>query len=111
MERAMMRRKRQRNHRRNISVIAALFLVFQLTVMPCPGAYAAQDSDDPTIDLGFSDLLGEEEQEEEPEEEAKEEQKLAEEDDEQIPEEEMETYPEEDEPEEETKEGSLREYR
>ena len=102
MERAMMRRKRQRNHRRNISVIAALFLVFQLTVMPCPGAYAAQDSDDPTIDLGFSDLLGEEEQEEEPEEEAKEEQKLAEEDDEQIPEEEMETYPEEDEPEEET---------
>ena len=83
-------------------MIAALFLVFQLTVMPCPGAYAAQDSDDPSIDLGFSDLLGEEEQEEEPEEEAKEEQKLAEEDDEQIPEEEMEASPEEDEPEEET---------
>ena len=102
MERAMMRRKRQRNHRMTISVIAALFLVFQLTVMPCPGAAAAQDSDDPSIDLGFSDLLGEEEQEEEPEEEAKEEQKLAEEDDEQIPEEEMEASPEEDEPEEET---------
>ena len=32
MERAMMRRKRQRNHRRIVSVIAALFLVFQLTV-------------------------------------------------------------------------------
>ena len=101
MERAMMRRKRQRNHRRIVSVIAALFLVFQLTVMPCPGAVAAQDSDISSTDSEINDLP-EKEAEEEPEEEAKEEQKLAEEDDEQIPEEEMETYPEEDEPEEET---------
>ena len=44
MERAMMRRKRQRNHRRSVSVIAALFLALQLTVMSLAEAYAAQDS-------------------------------------------------------------------
>lgn len=108
MERAMMRRKRQRNHRRIVSVIAALFLVFQLTVMPCPGAVAAQDSDISSTDSEINDLPekeAEEEPEEEPEEEKEEpdpEPELAEEDDGQIPEEEMETYPEEDEPEEET---------
>lgn len=107
MERAMMRRKRQRNHRRIVSVIAALFLVFQLTVMHCPGAYAAQDSDISSTDSEINDLPekeAEEEPEEEPEEEKEEpdpEPELAEEDDGQIPEEEMETYPEEDEPEEE----------
>ena len=108
MERAMMRRKRQRNHRRIVSVIAALFLVFQLTVMPCPGAVAAQDSDISSTDSEINDLPekeAEEEPEEEPEEEKEEpdpEPELAEEEDEQIPEEEMETSPEEDEPEEET---------
>ena len=112
MERAMMRRKRQRNHRRIVSVIAALFLVFQLPVMPCPGAVAAQDSDISSTDSEINDLLEkeaevepEEEPEEQPEEEKEEpdpEPELAEEDDGQIPEEEMETYPEEDEPEEET---------
>ena len=108
MERAMMRRKRQRNHRRIVSVIAALFLVFQLTVMPCPGAVAAQDSDISLTDSEINDLPekeAEEEPEEEPEEEKEEpdpDPELAEEDDGQIPEEEMETYPEEDEPEEET---------
>lgn len=108
MERAMMRRKRQRNHRRIVSVIAALFLVFQLTVMPCPGAVAAQDSDISSTDSEINDLPekeAEEEPEEEPEEEKEEpdpEPELAEEDDGQIPEEKMETYPEEDEPEEET---------
>ena len=101
MERASRRRKRQRNHRRTASVIAALFLVFQLTVMPCPGAVAAQDSDDLSMDSGLSDLLEAEEPEEESEEEPEEE-----------PEEELEEKSEEgpegeqeEQPKEETEEG------
>ena len=92
MERESRRQKRQRNHRRTVSVIAALFLVFQLTVMPWPEAYAAQDLDISSTDSEINDLPEEEaeeeleedleeQQEEEAEEEAKEEQELAEEDD------------------------------
>lgn len=69
MERAIRRRKRQRNHRRIVSVIAALFLVFQLTVIPCPGAGAAQDSDISSTDSEINDLPEEEAEEENPEEE------------------------------------------
>ncbi|MDO5459825.1 MAG: hypothetical protein Q4F32_09335, partial [Eubacteriales bacterium] len=45
-------------------MIAALFLVFQLTVMPWPEAYAAQDLDISSTDSEINDLP-----EEEPEEE------------------------------------------
>ena len=125
MERAIRRRKRQCNHRRTVSVIAALFLVFQLTVMPWPEAYAAQDLDISSTDSEINDLPeeeAEEEPEEEPEEEAEEEPEeepeeqleeekeepdpepeLAEEADEENPEEEKETAADEDELEEEEK--------
>ena len=125
MKRASRRRKRQRNHRRTVSVIAALFLVFQLTVMPWPEAYAAQDLDISSTDSEINDLPeeeAEEEPEEEPEEEAEEEPEeepeeqleeekeepdpepeLAEEADEENPEEEKETAADEDELEEEEK--------
>ena len=102
MERAIRRRKRQRNHRRTVSVIAALFLVFQLTVMPWPEAYAAQDLDISSTDSEINDLP-EEEPEEEPEEQPEEEKEepdpepeLAEEADEENPEEETETSTDED---------------
>ena len=107
MKRASRRRKRQRNHRRIVSVIAALFLVFQLTVMPWPEAYAAQDLDISSTDSEINDLP-EEEPEEEPEEQPEEEKEepdlepeLAEEADEENPEEEKETAADEDELEEE----------
>ena len=113
MKRASRRRKRQRNHRRTVSVIAALFLVFQLTVMPWPEAYAAQDLDISSTDSEINDLPeeeAEEEPEEEPEEQLEEEKEepdpepeLAEEADEENPEEEKETAADEDELEEEEK--------
>ena len=60
MIRASRRRKPQRNHRRTASVLAAIFLVVQLTVMPCPVVYAAQDSDVSSTDSEISDLSEEE---------------------------------------------------
>ena len=79
-ERAIQRRKRQRNHIKTISVLAALFLVLQLIVMPLSEAYAARDPDDPSIDSEISDLPEEEDLEEEQKTD------LLEKSDEQIPE-------------------------
>ena len=44
-------------------MIAALFLVFQLTVMPWPEAYAAQDLDISSTDSEINDLPEEEAEE------------------------------------------------